>query len=122
MTGSKVIDSSVWLEYFTNGYYKETIESNEVLAVAAISIFEIKKKLLKEAIEIQTVKKCIHFIKRRSLVIDLTQEIAEMAAEIAIKHRLPAADAIIYTSAMINQSELITADNDFRGLAGVKVV
>ena len=77
---------------------------------------------MKEAIEIQTIKKCIHFIKRRSLIIDLTQEIAEMAAEIAIKHRLPAADAIIYTSAMINKSELITADNDFRGLPGVKVI
>ena len=52
----------------------------------------------------------------------LTEAIAERAAEISNKNKIPAADSIIYTSALSQNSVLLTSDNDFRGLKGVKFI
>ena len=46
MTDSKLLDSSAWLEFVINGAYKEIIESDIILFTSALSIFEIKKKLI----------------------------------------------------------------------------
>ena len=50
MTDSKLIDSSIWLEYLFNGKNKEILEKDEVLLLSVISLFEIEKKLHKEKI------------------------------------------------------------------------
>ena len=50
MTGSKLLDSSVWLEYFLNGSFQEIIEGNETLLISALSLFEVKKKLVKSSL------------------------------------------------------------------------
>ncbi len=42
--------------------------------------------------------------------------IAERAVELAIKYDLATIDSIIYASAIMNNSEFITLDNDFRNL------
>lgn len=124
MTGSKFLDSSAWLAYFyaENNEIKSIIESNIILLTSSISLFEVKNKLIKDKTEDIKLQNSIDFIKERSLIIDIGAEIAEEAVDIAKKHKLPIIDSLIYASSLKNNSELITSDNDFRGLNNVKIL
>ena len=116
MKDSKLLDSSVWLAYLHNTAYSEIIDSDEILFLSVLSIFEINKKLIKEKNSIQKILESIKFIKFRSIILQITEEIAEKAVEISIKNNLPTIDSLIYATAIINELIVITLDNDFRGL------
>ena len=116
MKDSKLLDSSVWLDYLHNTAYSEIIDSDEILFLSVLSIFEINKKLIKEKNSIQKILESIKFIKFRSIILQITEEIAEKAVEISIKNNLPTIDSLIYATAIINELIVITLDNDFRGL------
>ena len=122
MTGYKLLDSSIWVDYFVNGKHKDIIEIEEKLLLATISIIEIKNKLHKLKISLKDIKEKMEFIKKQSIFVVLDENIAEKASELVISKHIPIADAIIYISALENDSELITLDNDFRGLDKVKVL
>ncbi len=124
MIGSKFLDSSAWLSYFyaENDEIKSIIESNIVLLASSISIFEIKNKLIKDKSEDIKIKKSIDFIKKRALIINVDEEIAEKAVDFSIKNKLYTVDALIYASCLINNSILITLDNDFRDLNSVNAL
>lgn len=122
MTDSKLLDSSIWLSYLTNQTFIEIINSKQRLCISSLTLFEIKRKLLKEKIESKIIDQSLEFIKQRSLIIPLTKEIAENAAIVAHESKLPAIDAMIYTSAQMNNLTLLTRDNDFRGLNNVIVL
>ena len=122
MTDSKLLDSSAWLEFAINGAYKEIIESEVILFTSALSIFEIKKRLINKKYEEADIIKIIDFIKERSIIINADKEIAERAVEISFKYNLATIDSIIYTSALSNNSEFITLDNDFRNLPKATII
>jgi len=90
--------------------------------LSALSLFEIKKKFLKDKIPKNEVEHNIKFIKQKSIILPVTEEIAEKSAEISFEKNVPSADSIIYVTARENNAALITADNDFRGLEGVDVL
>ncbi|MEK6873554.1 MAG: PIN domain-containing protein [Nanoarchaeota archaeon] len=119
MTEYKFLDSSIWLEYFHNRKYSNIIESKEVILLSILSIFEIKRKLIKEKYEKNKITRAIEFIKKRSLIIPINEEISEKAAEISAEKNLPAIDSLIYSSAILNNAKLFTQDNDFNGLKEV---
>ena len=124
-TDSKLfIDSSGWLAYFLaeNQEIKSIIEQEAILLTSVISLFEIKKKLLKEKYEPNKINKVLELIKTRSIIIQITPDIAEESATISVEEELHAIDAIIYISAQKNKAMLITGDNDFRKLSDVKVI
>ncbi|MBI2572675.1 PIN domain-containing protein [Candidatus Woesearchaeota archaeon] len=116
MTDSRLIDSSVLLHYLINGQYKEYIEQNEFVYISILSLFEIKRKLLKDQFEEERITKAINFIEKKTLIIVPTREIVLQAAQFSIKYKIAAMDALIYASAQSNSSTLITCDNDFRNL------
>ena len=122
MTDSKLIDSSVWLAYLFNGQHSEIIESNEMLFLSALSLFEIKKKLVKSKIDGIKITKSINFIKKRSLIVPVGDDIAEKAVDFSLEHGLSIIDSLIYTAAVLNESTLLTLDNDFRGLKNAVVL
>lgn len=122
MTDSKFLDSSTWLEFLINSANKEIVESDAALFISALSIFEIKRKLIKKGYEELDIIEILDFIKKRSIIINVDKEIAEKAVELAIKHDLATIDSIIYASALINNSEFITLDYDFRNLPNVLVI
>ena len=97
----ELIDSSVWMDYFVLGNFKEIIEIEKELYLSVISMFEIKTKLIKKKINKDKIKEKIDFIKAKSIIIDLDNETAETAAEIAAEKDLPMADALIYSSAFV---------------------
>ena len=122
MTDSKLLDSSAWLEFAINGAYKEIIESEVILFTSALSIFEIKKRLINKKYEETDAIKILNFIKERSIIINADKEIAERAVEISFKYNLATIDSIIYTSALSNNSGFITLDNDFRNLPKATII
>ncbi|MBI2672020.1 PIN domain-containing protein [Candidatus Woesearchaeota archaeon] len=122
VTESKLIDSSVWLAYFFNGFYTEIIDSEEIFLLSVLSLFEIKNKLVKSNIEMLKIRKSIDLIKKKSLVINLNEETAEKAVEFSSKKGLAAIDSLIYTTAILNNAKLITMDNDFRNLDNVLIL
>ena len=122
MIDSKLIDSSVWLSYLLNGEFQNIIEHEDIILLSALSLFEIKKKLAKNSMPSGKISKSMDFIKKRSIVIPISAEIAEKAAEIALANKLPAADSLIYATSVLHDSILYTIDNDFRGLKGVLIL
>lgn len=121
MRDSNFIDSSVWLEYFHNSNFREILEESNIhLFTSILSLFEIKKKLLKEKCSEEKINIILRFIKTHSLIINLNNKIVEKSAEISIEKNLPSFDSLIYISSLLNESTLLTLDNDFRGLNNVK--
>jgi predicted nucleic acid-binding protein len=58
-------------------------------------------------------------LAENSLIVPLNTEIALMAADLTLSHKLAFADAVIYASAKKHQAELVTSDDHFEGLPGV---
>ncbi len=122
MTDSKILDTSVWIAYLFEGKYKQEIENDEQLFLSVLSLFEINAKLLKRKVKDGEVRDKVNFIKKRSIVLPIDEKTAEIAAGLSIEKNIPAIDSLIYASAIKNDLELITLDNDFRGLAKAKVL
>ena len=124
MTDSKLLDSSAWLSYVyaENLEIRNVVESEDFLFTSVLSLFEIKLKLLKDKKDVSLVQKSLEFIRKRSLVLPVNEEISEDAAEFSLKHKLSAMDALIYTSSLKQQAILVTLDNDFRGLKNVEIL
>ncbi len=116
MIDSKLLDSSIWIAYLFEGKYIQEIESDKKLFLSILSLFEIKTKLIKKKIKEKEIIEKIAFIKKKSTILQLNNNIAEKAAEISAEKKLPSIDSLIYSTALFNNIELITLDNDFRGL------
>ena len=122
MADSKLLDSTTWVDYLIKKTHTEIIDSEEKLFLSVLSIFEIKKKLIKDKLPKEDIKKSIKFLKEKSIILPVTEKIAERAAEIANEKDMPMADSIIYVTSLFNNSKLLTLDNDFRGLENVEIL
>ena len=119
-----LFDSSAWFAYVGDNspVVRGIVDSGEEIFVSVISLFEIKRVLLKRGVQVQKIEKTLSFVRSRCRVFDVTRDIADFAAELSFKHGLSTADALIYASARSRNAELITGDDDFRGMKGVKIV
>ena len=123
MTDSELFDSTIWLDYLIKGSFKEKIEQEDIFRLSSLSLFEIKRKLLKnKQLKKKEIDEKISFVKRKSIIINIDANIAEKASEIAEEKNLGAADALIYATAILNNAILLTLDNDFRNLSNVKIL
>src|SRR3989344_2300443 len=98
-TDSKALDSSILFAYFFEEKFQAMIESKEIF-----SIFEIKKKMLERNVPEDTIKEKLRFIKERTIRVPLNEKIAEKAAEVSVKNKIPAIDSLIYSSSLENKS------------------
>ena len=113
-----VLDSSCWLEYFSNSpradLYAEAIGNTAALIVPIITIYEVYKVALREfglAHANQAVA-----LMREGEVVDINLNLALNAAASG----LPMADSLIYATAQTRGAVLWTQDAHFKALAGVK--
>ena len=93
-----------------------------MLSTSILTLFEVKKKLLKENISKSKIDSVISLINERSLILGVNEEIVNSAAEISFEQNLSSLDSLIYASAMQIKAKFITADNDFRNLDNVEII
>lgn len=117
-----VIDSSVWLEYFsgtTLGYkFTDVLEKTEEVIVPSITIFEVYKKVRAQAGENTAITLVAHM--RLAEVADLTEDLALAAAQLSIQLKLPMADSIVLATARSQGATLWTLDSDFKEIPDVR--
>ncbi|MBI2597770.1 MAG: PIN domain-containing protein, partial [Candidatus Diapherotrites archaeon] len=92
-----VVDSSAWIDYFFTGNKKitEIIESENFLVCSAISLHEVKKKLLREKYSEEEISTALKFMKENRIVADVSEEICEKSATDSINLMLNKIDSII---------------------------
>ncbi|WP_010308395.1 type II toxin-antitoxin system VapC family toxin [Synechococcus sp. CB0101] len=119
-----VVDSSGWIELFTDGPQAErflaVLQAEEALVIPAITILEVFKWILREHSEAQAIQAVA--VMQRGLVVDLDTQLAIAAAQLSHALRLPLAGSIILATARCHQARLYTMDADFQGLSDVELI
>jgi predicted nucleic acid-binding protein len=115
------VDSSCWIEFFLGSTagrtFKPIIEQTSKLIVPALSFFEVHRYLSRNA-DAQRRDECLD-VMRRGTVVELTMARAIAASDIAQKHRLAMADAVMYSIAQEFNATFWTQDVDYKDLPGV---
>ena len=118
MSDLNLVDSSRCLEHLTDSdrasLFSDAILKTEKLIVPVISIYEVVKRILREASD-EHANKAIHAMTK-GRVIDADLSIALGA----VRFRLPMADSLIYATAQRFDATLWTQDEDFKNLPGVQ--
>lgn len=118
-----VVDSSGWIEYLGAGMkaddFAPYLQAQDSLLVPTIVLYEVYKKLSRERGKTLADR----FVSQafRCVVVALDEEIALVAANLSLDHRLSMADAIIYATARTHSAQLVTGDSAFQGLPGVTI-
>lgn len=117
-----VVDSSGWLEYFSDGrhadFFAPPIEDTENLLVPVVCIYEVFKKLLQTQDQAAAETRIADLFKGQ--VIDLTPDLAMSAALLSLENKMPMADSLILATARKFRATLWTQDEHFRGLDDVR--
>lgn len=83
-------------------------------------LYEVYKKIKRERGE----ESALLFAGRLNAteVVQLTESIALLAADVSLRHGLAMADAIVYATAKDQDAEVVTGDSDLKDLPGVVYV
>jgi predicted nucleic acid-binding protein len=119
-----LVDSSGWLEFFADGpnanFFATPLKNVDELVVPTISIYEVFKSVLRQRDESAGLQAIA--LMKQGIVVDLTTNIAMMAAKLSLEHNVPMADSIILSSGRIYQATVWTQDANFKGLDGIEYV
>jgi len=117
-----VVDSSGWLEYFTDGpsakSFSAPLKDTASLLVPVVTIYEVFKVILRERGENEALQAVAAM--QKGIACDLTVNTALMASKLSLEHRLPMADSTILATAQLHDATIWTQDSDFKSLPGVK--
>lgn len=121
-----VIDSSGWIEFFTDGKHTDTylkyLDSDKPIWLPSLVVYEVYKKVCREKSEADALLAVTQMEGKSEAVIPLDDQLAMSAADASLRHGLAMADAIIYTTAIQEAATLITGDKHFRGLKDVVLI
>ena len=116
-----IIDSSGWLEYFSDGpnakHCLPPLNDTSTLIVPVITIYEVFKVVLRESAENEALQAVAAMQKGK--IIDLNADIAMNASKLSLQHNLPMADSIILATARAYDCVIWTQDSDFQHIEGV---
>ncbi|MGE0274950.1 MAG: type II toxin-antitoxin system VapC family toxin [Nitrospiraceae bacterium] len=119
-----LLDSSGWIEFFTDGplaeRYAGYLTAKHHLITPTIVLYEVYKKIKRERGE----ETALVFAGRLNAtrLVQLTESIALLAADMSLRYGLAMADAIVYATARDQNAELVTGDADLKDLPGVVYV
>lgn len=118
-----VLDSSGWLEFFTDGPHAEEFTSRlrhpgNVLTLT-VAMYEVYKWVKRERSEEEAMQAVATM--KKTQVLDLTEELALMAADLSLTHHLAMADSMMLAAARAHNAELVTTDAGFEGVEGVTI-
>lgn len=119
-----IVDSCGWLEFFADGphadFYAAAIADTEHLFVPTVTLFEVFKRVLQQRDEDSALQAVA--IMHQGRILELSAELALLAAKLGHTHKLPMADAIILASAQQVGAVVWTQDGDFEGLENVRYI
>jgi predicted nucleic acid-binding protein len=116
-----LLDSNGWIEFFTGGpladRYAAYFARRFQLITPTIVLYEVYKKIKRERDE----ETALLFAARLSAtqVVQLTESIAFLAADVSLRHGLAMADAMVYATAQDQEAEVVTGDADLKDLPRV---
>ncbi len=117
-----IVDSSGWLEYFSDGpnagHFLPPLQEPSSLIVPTITIYEVFKVVLRETGENDALQAIAAM--QQGTAVDLTASIAMNAAKLSLQNNLPMADSIIMATAISYNCIIWTQDSDFENLKYVK--
>jgi predicted nucleic acid-binding protein len=97
-----IVDTSGWLEYFSDGLnadkFLAPLQDSSSLIVPVITIYEVFKIVLRESSENEALQAIAAMEKGQ--VIELTTSIAMTASKLSINYSLPMADSLILSTAL----------------------
>jgi predicted nucleic acid-binding protein len=118
-----VLDSSGWIEFFADGPHAEEFATRlrqpANVLTPTVAIYEVYKWLKRERSEDVALEAVATMKKTR--IVDLTEEIALVAADLSLAHGLAMADSMMLAFASIHRAELVTTDSGFDKVPGVTV-
>lgn len=113
-----VLDSSCWLEHFAGSdraqLFAEAVDAPERLVVPVITVYEVVKKLAREAGDEVAALALTLMQQGRVVEVDMNLALA------ATRNGLPMADSLIHATALAHGAELWTQDAHFDGLPRVR--
>jgi len=119
-----LVDSSGWIEYFADGpnakVFARPLQDPEDLIVPTVCLYEVFKVVLRQREQSAALQAVA--LMRQGTIVELSERIALLAAELSIEHKLPMADSVILATARIHGAHIWTQDTDLTGIEGVTVV
>jgi len=111
-------DSYAWIAYFggKSSEVEDLVKGDAMVYTPSIALTEIKHKYLREG---HKPDKRLDFIASRSIIADITGEIALKAADLKIKKKLYTIDALIYSTSIVHEAKLVSGDEHFKGFDDV---
>lgn len=117
----RVVDTSVWIEWLIGGELQKILrqefpDKTECIVPTIVQL-ELSKWLVREVGEAQS-DQVIAFTQK-CIVAPLDTRIALLAADLHRQYKLATADAVVYATALENNSDLLTCDAHFEHLPSV---
>lgn len=110
-----LIDSSGWLEFFTDGplaeEYASYLSDLAQILTPTVVLYEVYKRIRRERGEEDALIAAAQL--KKTQIVQLTDTIAMRAAELSLEYRLAMADAMVYATATLHSVLLVTSDSDF---------
>jgi len=121
-----LMDSSMWIEFFTGGRKAKGCDKFFKLpykiVLPSIVTYEVYKKIKTLKGEQVALLLLAQMERLSAIVVPIDEELAVQAADISLQYKIPMADAMIYSSAMISEATIITMDAHFKGLPKAQFV
>ena len=116
-------DTYAWIEYLEGSKKGRIVESyvadDDIIYTPTICLAELKAKLLRDKVPGDYQERSIETVMSRSVLVPLNEDIALNAAE--FKNRgLYMMDAVVYATALINNTKLLSGDKHFEGYEQVE--
>ena len=117
-----LVDSSGWIEYFTDGpnadVFAEPLSDASRLIVPTVCMYEVFRVVLCQRGEHDALRAAALMASGRE--VELTSALALEAARLAHENTLAMADGIIMATARLVNATLWTQDIDFEGMPRVR--
>ena len=116
-----IVDTYAWMEYFGgNQKYKNYLD-NTYLKTSILSLGELSRSFTRKGIKQEEQDELLEFVKKKSYIIPITEELIIYAGRLAEQDKIPLADAIIYANASPLE-KLLTGDDHFKGKKNVEFI
>jgi len=119
-----IVDSCGWLEWFSDGKladkYRAYLATPDDILMPAIILYEVYKVLKRNAGEEKALLAAGYM--KNSSVIPFDDNLALVAADIALQEKLAMADAIIVAVSRVHNCRIISSDADLKDQPNVDYI